>query len=110
MEVWIERLGSSTVLGSLLVLGSSLEVHGNPRNPFGLCRPWKLMCFGHGRRIMFLSRIVFEGGFQKTCKLQLKINVRNIRKKENQLIDPELYSLDKYENIYKGVAFLVGKC
>ena len=26
-------------------------------------------CFGHGRRIMFLLRSVFEGGFQKACKL-----------------------------------------
>ena len=25
----------------------------------------KTRCFGHGRRIMFLSRCVFEGGFQK---------------------------------------------
>ena len=30
----------------------------------------KIKCFGHGRRIMFLLRCVFEGGFQKACKLQ----------------------------------------
>ena len=30
----------------------------------------KTRCFGHGRRIMFLLRSVFEGGFQKACKLQ----------------------------------------
>jgi hypothetical protein len=27
-------------------------------------------CFGHGRRKMFVLRCVFEGGFQKACKLQ----------------------------------------
>ena len=30
----------------------------------------KTRCFGRGRRIMFLLRGVFEGGFQKACKLQ----------------------------------------
>ena len=30
----------------------------------------KTKCFGHGRRKMFFLRIVFEGGFQKACKLQ----------------------------------------
>ena len=30
----------------------------------------KTRCFGHGRRKLFVLRYVFEGGFQKTCKLQ----------------------------------------
>ena len=30
----------------------------------------KTRYFGHGRRIMFLLQRVFEGGFQKACKLQ----------------------------------------
>ena len=30
----------------------------------------KISCVGHGRRIMVLLRNVFEGGFQKACKLQ----------------------------------------
>ena len=30
----------------------------------------KTRCFGHGRRKMFVLRCVFEGGFQKACKLQ----------------------------------------
>ena len=30
----------------------------------------KTRCFGHGRRKMFFLRGVFEGGFQKACKLQ----------------------------------------
>ena len=32
----------------------------------------KTRCFGHGRRKMFVLRSVFEGGFQKACKLQSK--------------------------------------
>ena len=30
----------------------------------------KITCLGHGRRKMFVLRCVFEGGFQKACKLQ----------------------------------------
>ena len=30
----------------------------------------KTMCFGHGRRKMFVLRRVFERGFQKTCNVQ----------------------------------------
>ena len=30
----------------------------------------KTKCFGHGRRKTFVLRSVFEGGFQKACKLQ----------------------------------------
>ena len=30
----------------------------------------KTRCFGHGRRKMLVLRCVFEGGFQKACKLQ----------------------------------------
>ena len=32
----------------------------------------KTRCFGYGRRKMFVLRCVFEGGFQKACKLERK--------------------------------------
>ena len=80
----VESAEACGVLGSLLVLGRPLEVHGNPWNPFGilleihgdpwnhfgLYGQWKPKCFGHGRRKKCVLRRVFKGGFQKACKLQ----------------------------------------